>query len=332
MYLSNVADAIVTAVHPLKYPHCATCPADRPPGYYRRATMQPQLSFIIPTHNRPAMLATATDSVLAQTLTQWELIIVDDGSSPETAEFIATLSDPRIRSCRHESPKGAAAARNTGLEKARADYVAFLDDDDALEPEYAQRMLAVFEEHQAEIDFAWPALMETDLQTGSRKPCQQATCLIKSGNGPEDDFAAAAYTRTTGMVFRRAALNRAGGFDETLAVSEDRDLVFRLLGTGSGCASVREPLVRFLIHSGPRLSTSDDLAQQANCDRVVASRHEDLISAHPKLASRVLNLLARRQKDAGQRKESRHTLRQLIAIRPTDLRAHKRLLKSLFDR
>lgn len=293
--------------------------------------MLPLVSIVIPTHNRPEMLANAIGSVLAQTVEGWELVVVDDGSSATTRLMLASFADPRIRSHRHDQARGASAARNSGLGLAKAPLVAFLDDDDTLAPDYLQQMLAMFERYGHAIDFAWPWLMETDTATGRQTERQAMSCAILSGRGGEKDYAAVAYTRTTGMMFRRSALKSAGGFDESLRVSEDRDLVFRLLGSGCGCVAVEQPLVNFFVHAGPRLSTHENLAQQAQCDKTVADRHQALIAAHPRLASRVLNLLARRQKDAGLRKEALQTLRQLLRIRPTDLRAIKRLVRSLFE-
>lgn len=86
-------------------------------------------SIVVPTHNRLALLQRAIQSVERQTYTDFELIVIDDGSSDGTANWLATLTDPRIRSIRHDSPRGASAARNAGLRAAR-ELIAFLDDDD----------------------------------------------------------------------------------------------------------------------------------------------------------------------------------------------------------
>jgi len=89
----------------------------------------PTVSVIIPTYNRAHLLDRAIRSVLDQTYQDFELIVVDDGSSDPTAEVIATFADPRIYYLRHEKNRGAAAARNTGIEASQGDYVAFLDSD-----------------------------------------------------------------------------------------------------------------------------------------------------------------------------------------------------------
>lgn len=283
----------------------------------------PRLSIIIPTHNRPDKLGHAVESALNQTLDDLEVIIVDDGSTPAAA---IGLDDPRVSLYRHETPKGVSSARNKGLSLARSPYVAFLDDDDTLVPDYAHHMLDFMRQHQGEIDFAWPALNVVNICTGKRSKAQRLPCLIKrSEKGTERSFVATAYIRTTGMFFLTESIRQYNGFDENLSVSEDRELIFRMLANECGCGSVSIPLVNFFIHPSPRLSTNEDLASQARCDAMIAERHGHFISQHPILASRYLNLLARRQKKAGLWAEYRATLLNLIRIRPFDIRALKRL-------
>ena len=287
----------------------------------------PQLSIVIPTHNRPDMLKKAVDSAIAQTTSDLEVIVVDDGSIPPIAD---DRFDAKVSVHRHPSPRGASAARNTGILLAKGTYTAFLDDDDTFRPDYAATMLHFMESTSDIIDFAWPSLNVIDVPNGKTSKAQDLPCLIRRNHlGPELSYAAAAYTRTTGMIFRTTTIREFNGFDETLSVSEDRELIFRMLSQGCGCGSIDRALVDFFIHAGPRLSTNDNLLKQAKCDAMVADRHADFIAQHPKLASRYLNLLARRQKDAGLAQEYRSTLKTLLKINPMDIRALKRLVLSL---
>lgn len=287
-------------------------------------TCMPKLSIIIPTHNRQDMLSEAIESTINQSFTDLEVIVVDDGS---TVPSSYDGTDSRLLVYRHDRPKGAPGARNTGLSLAQGVYVAFLDDDDTLYPDYAAKMLDYLETYCDEIDFSWPALEVLDVVTGKSSLAQQYPCLIRRDRiAPEQEYAAAAYTRTTGMMFRTESVRRAGGFDESLAVSEDRELIFRMLSQGYGCGSIGTPLVKFFVHSGPRLSTDENKLNQAQCDALVADRHAEFISRHPKLASRYLNLLARRQKDAGLITDYRSTLLWILRINRWDIRALRRLL------
>ena len=110
--------------------------------------MNPEVSVIIPTYNRRAMVCEAIDSVLAQTLTSFELIVVDDGSSDGTADDLARLVAERAETVRIErtANRGPSAARNRGVAMARAPLVAFLDSDDLWLPEKLERHLQFMRE------------------------------------------------------------------------------------------------------------------------------------------------------------------------------------------
>jgi glycosyltransferase involved in cell wall biosynthesis len=99
--------------------------------------MTPTVSIIMPAYNAERFIAQAIDSVLAQTWPDWELIVVNDGSTDRTAEILALYSDARIAVV-HQPNQGEAVARNVGLDRVRGEYVALLDSDDA----YSSRALA----------------------------------------------------------------------------------------------------------------------------------------------------------------------------------------------
>ena len=103
------------------------------------------VSIIVPTHNRAHLLQRAIQSVLAQTHTNWELIIVDDASRDATPALLDSLKGGRIRAVRHDTARGPAGARNAGILAAGAtEFIAFLDDDDEWMPEKLERQLALF--------------------------------------------------------------------------------------------------------------------------------------------------------------------------------------------
>src|SRR6056297_986237 len=87
-----------------------------------------RVSVIIPTYNRAKTLLRAIDSALAQTIDDLEVVVVDDGSTDNTESVLAAYDDPRVRPVIHETNQGANVARNTGLEHARGEYVAALED------------------------------------------------------------------------------------------------------------------------------------------------------------------------------------------------------------
>src|SRR5437867_300620 len=92
------------------------------------------VSVVIPTRNRQRLLRRALGSVLAQRQVDIEVLVVDEASEDGTADFVRAIADPRVVLVRHDAPRGVAAARNAGLARARAPWVAFLDDDDVWAP------------------------------------------------------------------------------------------------------------------------------------------------------------------------------------------------------
>ena len=103
------------------------------------------VSIIMPTYNCGRFIAESINSVLAQTYTNWELLIVDDCSTDNTAEVVASFKDPRILYQRNEHNSGAAVTRNTALRLAKGKYIAFLDSDDLWMPEKLERQIAFME-------------------------------------------------------------------------------------------------------------------------------------------------------------------------------------------
>ena len=93
----------------------------------------PKVSVIIPTYNAMTYLPETVESVLRQTYSNFELLIIDDGSSDQTVQWVSQLVDSRVRLISQEN-QGASVARNTGIAHAQGEYVAFLDADDLWEP------------------------------------------------------------------------------------------------------------------------------------------------------------------------------------------------------
>ena len=124
----------------------------------------PKVTVILSTHNRAAYLTQAIDSIRAQTLKDWELIIVDDASTDKTPEVAQTftLQDSRIRYHRHRTNQGAAVARNTGIKRARGTYIASQDDDDLSHPERLQRQV---EDLQTRPHYAFVRTWKTEFYT-----------------------------------------------------------------------------------------------------------------------------------------------------------------------
>src|SRR5262245_9487013 len=108
---------------------------------------QPEVSVVIPTYNRAGFLKTAITSALAQTLQNFEIIVVDDASQDDTEKILRQFQDSRIRLIRHKTNQGVAAARNTGVVNSKGKFIAFLDDDDQWFPQKLEKQLRVLEKN-----------------------------------------------------------------------------------------------------------------------------------------------------------------------------------------
>lgn len=177
----------------------------------------PEVSVVTPVFNRPALLVTAVRSVLAQSFTGWEMIVVDDGSTEDVAGALAPfLADRRIRLVRQENG-GECVARNHGLRLARGEIVAYLDSDNFWYPNYLAAAVNVFRA-DPDLDIAYGAVAY-DHPNGDVRfhqlPFDRQALL-------RDNLA-----DINVIVHRRRAYERYGGFDETLTRAVEWDLMLR---------------------------------------------------------------------------------------------------------
>ena len=182
---------------------------------------KPTVSVVIPTYNRAALLRQALDSVFAQTFTDYEVIVVDDGSTDETPQMIERYAD-RLHYIWQEN-HGAAQARNRGTAAARGEWIAFLDSDDMWHREKLARCLeharrdpeaAIIFHPMVEIDDAGHRVR------GRSKRAVQGRIV--------DQLFAHCFVHTPTVVVRGEVLRQADGFDSELAVCEDYQLWLRI--------------------------------------------------------------------------------------------------------
>jgi O-antigen biosynthesis protein len=185
--------------------------------------MRPTVSVVIPVFNRPEAVRRAVGSVLAQTCQDFEIIVVDDGSTDATPASIAAFADRRITMVRHERNRGGSAARNTGIRAGTAPFVAFLDSDDEWLPTKLERQLRVFERSSDRLALVYTGTerIYADGSVSRHIPRRQANLAR-----PLLTWNVVGET-SVGMV-RRSALEAVGGFDESLPASQDMDLWLRI--------------------------------------------------------------------------------------------------------
>ncbi len=203
----------------------------------------PHVSVVLPTCNRRALLGRAIESVLGQSAGDLELIVVDDGSTDGTPDWISGLADPRIRLACLPRNRGQAAARNEGIRLARGAWLGFQDSDDEWLPGKLDRQLAAAARRPD------AALVYCDLL---RVPVRGAPYVLRAPElAPRRlfDRRASGYAPygigIQSCLIRREIASRMGGFDEEMRCFEDLDLLLRFLRAGHAAVRVPEALVRY---------------------------------------------------------------------------------------
>jgi len=181
----------------------------------------PFFAVVIPVHNRPGELARAVDSVLAQTCRDFELVVVDDGSTDATSEVAASYGD-RIRLIRQENA-GVSAARNRGIAATRAPWIALLDSDDAWRPDKLARQRRFAEERP---DCSILQANEIWVRNG-RRVNPPETHRKRDGRIFRESLARCMVSPSA-VALRRDLFERYGPFDERLPACEDYDLWLRI--------------------------------------------------------------------------------------------------------
>jgi glycosyltransferase involved in cell wall biosynthesis len=198
--------------------------------------MTPEVSVIIPTYNRRAMLLEAIDSVLAQSAQVFELIVIDDGSTDGSAEYLASLAETiRFERIDHRGP---AAARNRGVAIARAPLVAFLDSDDLWAPMKLKRQLAFM---RANPGCAISQTGEIWIRNGRR--VNPGMRHRKRAGDIFIDSLRTCLVSISAVIMRTDLFRAMGGFDESMDAAEDYDLWLRIL-IDHEIGLLDEPLVK----------------------------------------------------------------------------------------
>jgi glycosyltransferase involved in cell wall biosynthesis len=189
----------------------------------------PIVSVIMPVYNQAPYIGEAIESVLRQTYTGWQLIIVNDGSTDATADVIHQYNHPRIH-YQYQVNQGVSRARNVGIRAASGAYITFLDADDAMHPEKIALQVSHLQSN-SDLGLSYHSSIEMDM-TGRKLALYRAPAKVTL----ENLLTGFPFTMNDFMV-RKAYLDTTGGFNEALTVNEDRDLFLRLFQ--SGCRFAR---------------------------------------------------------------------------------------------
>lgn len=182
-----------------------------------------RVSVIMPAYDAAATIESAVASVRRQTMGDFELLVVDDGSTDETAAVLAGIAEPRLRVLRQPN-RGPAAARNRALAEARGEFVAFIDADDLWVPEkLAWQMEALAAAPRAAVAYGWADVVDADLAHA-----YSDRRIRRDGDVYADLLLGNFIFSGSNTMIRRAVLDRVGGFDEAMRAVEDWELHVRI--------------------------------------------------------------------------------------------------------
>jgi len=255
------------------------------------------ISVITPTYNRAHLLPRLVNSVINQTFKDWELIIVDDGSTDNTAEFIQPfLKDTRIKYIKKDN-SGAAHTRNVGVDNSKGEYITFLDSDDEAKPEWLKEIIK-------EVNKSNPQLI-----------CCGCDLIDNHGNltkinlpiSHTELFGMQDYLMTGGVyIVKREIFNDIGGFDNELTSGQHYELSFRLLpyilNSGGKIANLYKSLIKIHIHLGERIRGNPEMKFKGTT--YCLEKHQDFFSNKPKIRSNYEGAIGRNAYLTGRKKES----------------------------
>jgi glycosyltransferase involved in cell wall biosynthesis len=183
--------------------------------------MIPRVSIVMAAKNYARFLSEAVESILAQTFADWELLIIDDGSTDDTQSVAARFNDPRIR-CVKSDRLGQSRAKNLGIDLARGEFIAFLDADDAWLPTKLEKQLALFAEGVGVV-FSRRSLMDESSHPLHQKPYAEPV---------RGKILAKVYLLNfvcfSSVILRREVFSRIGRFDPQWDLAIDYDLWLRV--------------------------------------------------------------------------------------------------------
>ncbi|HYD23350.1 MAG TPA: glycosyltransferase family A protein [Croceibacterium sp.] len=209
----------------------------------------PRVAVIVPAYGVAHLVGEAIDSLRAQTFAEWECVVIDDGAPDDVAAAVAPyLADRRIRFVATGN-RGVAAARNRAVAATTAPYIALLDGDDLLRPDYLVRMVAALE--------ADPAARLVTCNARIFGAVERERLCVDSRQGTGDgatgslgDVLDRSFNVYIGSTFRRADFDRVGGFDEAMTHAEDFDFWVRLLLLGGHARYVDAVLGEYRVRPG----------------------------------------------------------------------------------
>jgi len=238
----------------------------------------PKVTAIITTFNRSGYLKMAIESILAQTFTDFQLLILDNYSQDNTEEVVRGFQDSRIRYIKH-NPMSISQSRNLGVKEASGDYIAFLDDDDVWLPNKLEAQLKIFQQGRKDLALVYGGFIRIH---PDGKEFFTHTPVLR-GNILRDLLYQDAFTGSaSNPMIKKSIFKVIGEYNENVLTGEDWEFYLRLAEKYWIDFTV-EPVVKIRWHSGPRLG--DKLKDAAGLEMLVLEKYKDIFEQDQRLKS-----------------------------------------------
>ncbi len=285
---------------------------------------RPLVTVVIPTRDRAHLVDRAIDSVLSQTVENYEIVVVDDGSADAYRPFSA---DPRITLIRHDQSRGPSAARNAPIGMASGEWVTFLDDDDTWLPWMLEKSIDAARSSDLPSPVSALSGIEIIDPDGTVLKTRIPPSIPKGGHFFLEDLEEKGSFQTHAtLVAPLDIVREIGGFDETLRGSEHDDFFLRLNALSS-IVGVRDITYRINAHTGPRLSKAV-LERAEGMERTVA-KHKGTFQRHRRRYGRYMGTMGVTYLRAGKWGPAVSAMSKSLVLDPTRPQAYGWWLASL---
>ena len=280
----------------------------------------PRVSVIIPTYDRAHLVGRAIQSVLDQTYQDFEVIVIDDGSTDNTAEVVDSYGDERVKYIRHQVNKGTpAAARNTGIKAAMGELIGFVDSDDEWLPEKLQRQVDKFDSSSENVALIYGGYEAIDDETKKSIGLVRA---MKRGYMFTEMLKMSGPVNILTPLVKRECFERVGLFDEDMRFAEDWDMWLRIaehyeFDFVEGIVA-RSYLSREQLRSD-RIGALEGLSK-------FRAKHWQHLSARPAILAHQLNWVGQAYLVAHEYARARRYFAQAVRANPRGLRLYFDLL------
>lgn len=230
----------------------------------------PLFSVIMPVYNRETSIQAAIDSVLNQSDTNYELIIIDDASTDQTINVVKDYNHPKIRLIQSIQNQGPAAARNSGIKAAKGALISFLDSDDVLEPDFLKETSRVLLNTASNIGFMWTGMY---WEEHGRKEIRFWK-PVSMGSSYRTFLHSLHIGTNSGLTVKRTVFDICGCFDTNLKAAEDTDFFLRITQQFD-YVFTEKPLIH--IHRDNKDRLSRNLKKNAESYQRIFPKHQSVI-------------------------------------------------------